>query len=322
MTLPTTKRGFTLVELLVVIAIISFLTSIAYANFAVARTKTVDQRKKVDLASMHTAIAAFNLDNQRPPHMYDCSGSTCVVNDNRATMEIEDTANPENPQTESGKAFRATMEELRSGHYLPGIPQSPGGAGYSYYAYGTGSAAGAMVGTTMENDPPSTTGQDGTCRPFPNGNGVTLNTGKAHAWGAQNALAAAVQAVKLSFSFGGDTQTCTVLGDDGLSHEYPITDYHCSGVPPQNGDTDGNTGNGQGNNGLGGVQGDGGGHCTIVGDDGLTQELPLSDPRCQGGDGTPINGQNTCNPKDPSSCQSPNLCSQFNSQDYCLCTAY
>jgi prepilin-type N-terminal cleavage/methylation domain-containing protein len=180
----TTSRGFTLVEMLVVIAIISFLTSILYANFAVARSKSADNRKKVDLALMQNAVAAYNLDHQGPPNMYDCSGATCVVNNNRATAEVEDSANPDNPQTESGKAYRATMQELVAGRYMPSIPSSPGGAGYFYYAYGSGSAAGAVVGTTMSNDPPSTSGQPGTCRPFASGgtSGGDIDPGFSPSW--------------------------------------------------------------------------------------------------------------------------------------------
>lgn len=157
-------RAFTLIELLVVIAIISILASIVYSSVAVAKTKAVDTRKKADLISVRTALQTFNIDQGRMPHNYDCSVGTCVVNDSRATLAIEDVRGA--PVTESGKAYAASMQELVDAKVLSGIPHSPGGAGYTYYDYGPGSTGGAVMGTTLDGTQPSTTGEPGSCRPF------------------------------------------------------------------------------------------------------------------------------------------------------------
>jgi prepilin-type N-terminal cleavage/methylation domain-containing protein len=166
------RRGFTLIEILVVIAIISMLSTIVYAQIASARTKSVDTAKKAQLTIVRTAIASMVLDTGHAPHNYDCSGATCVVLSARTTLAIEDVASPGNPSTESGRAYLASMQELVNGRYLSGIPHSPGGAGYTYYDYGPGSAAGAMIGTTLDTIIPTAEGQVGTCRPFAGTGGV------------------------------------------------------------------------------------------------------------------------------------------------------
>lgn len=158
------RRGFTLIELLVVIAIIGILSSVAFASLALAKSKAIDTHKKDEMASVRTALQAFNLDKGRMPHNYDCSSGTCLVNDSRATLAIEDVGNA--PQTESGMAFHASMQELVSGKYLTDMPRSPGGSGYSYYDYGAGSPAGAVIATTLDAATPSSTGAAGSCRPF------------------------------------------------------------------------------------------------------------------------------------------------------------
>ncbi|MDB5195236.1 MAG: hypothetical protein JWO84_420 [Parcubacteria group bacterium] len=158
-------RGFTLIELLVVIAIISILSSIVYSSVALAKTSAVDSRKKADLTSIRTALQTYNIDQGHMPHNYDCSGATCVVNDGRTTLAIEDRANPDNPN-ESGRAYDASMQELVDAKNLSGIPRSPGGAGYTYYDYGPASGIGAIVGTTLDTGPASAEGIAGSCRPF------------------------------------------------------------------------------------------------------------------------------------------------------------
>lgn len=160
------RRGFTLIEILVVIALISILSTVVYAQLASARTKGVDLAKKAQLTSVRTAIASMALDTGHVPHNYDCSGITCAKLAMRTTLAIEDVASPDNPTTESGKAYRASMQELVDGKYLPGIPHSPGGAGYAYYDYGPGSTAGGLIGTALDGSLPTTEGQAGTCRPF------------------------------------------------------------------------------------------------------------------------------------------------------------
>lgn len=190
-------RGFTLIELLVVIAILGLLASIIFAQLAVARTKAVDTRKKADMASLRTAIRSFHLDKGRMPHNYNCSGGTCRVDDDRPTIAIEDTTNPENPTTESGRAFKASMQELITGRYLPQLPHSPGGAGYAYYDYGPGSVAGAIIGTSLDAETPSAAGVPGSCRPF-----APISTAPA--------------SQQLAAVGGGGWQTCLVEEDGVL----------------------------------------------------------------------------------------------------------
>lgn len=200
-TTPPSTRGFTLIELLVVIAILGLLASIIFAQLAVARTKAVDTRKKADLSSIRTAIRSFHLDKGRMPHNYNCSGGTCVVDDDRPTIAIEDRTSPENPTTESGKAFKASMQELVTGNYLPQVPRSPAGAGYAYYDYGPGSAAGAIIGTSLDAETPSATGVPGSCRPF-------------------SPLSVAPARNQLAAVGGGGWQTCLVE-EDGVLVERP-----------------------------------------------------------------------------------------------------
>lgn len=218
------SRGFTLVELLVVISIISLLASIINSNLSVARAKGVDAKKRVDLSEARTALSSFHADNETMPHNYDCTGTTCVINDSRSTLAIEDTANPTSPQTESGKAYQASMLELVNGKYLSGIPHSAGGAGYVYYNYGPNSEAGAVVGTTLDTVNPTTTGEPGSCRPFgtptgQQGNGI------------------------LGLDPKDPNNGSCIIVENGLSVEYSLNDPHCAGVP---GYTGGGNGTGSG----------------------------------------------------------------------------
>lgn len=163
--MQTNSRGFTLIELLLVISIISLLSSIIMSQFNIARARTIDTAKKADLVSLRTALRAYHLDKGRMPNNYTCTGS-CVVNNNRTTLAIEDTNSPDNPVTESGKAYRASMQELVTGGYLPKVPRSPGGAGYAYYDYGPSSVAGALIGTNLVTQAPTSHGSPESCRPF------------------------------------------------------------------------------------------------------------------------------------------------------------
>lgn len=203
-TTPSSTRGFTLIELLVVIAILGLLASIIFAQLAVARTKAVDTRKKADLSSIRTAIRSFHLDKGRMPHNYNCSGGACVIDDDRPTIAIEDRTSPENPTTESGKAFKASMQELVAGKYLPQVPRSPAGAGYAYYDYGPGSVAGAIIGTSLDAETPSTTGVPGSCRPFD----------------ALSAAPATNQFAAAGLGVGGGWETC-LYEQDGIMIERP-----------------------------------------------------------------------------------------------------
>lgn len=278
------SRGFTLIELLVVIAIVSLLASIIYSNIAIARTKSIDAAKVAQLASVRTALNSFYNDKGRMPHNYTCVGS-CTIDDNRSTLAIEDTDSPANPVTESGKAYRASMQELVSAGYLPQIPESPGGAGYAYYDYGPGSSAGAIIGTSLETTTPSAGGSPGSCRPFP---------AVAYDVSAESLLAA---------SPFGNWQACSYLDEGGFWHESfcPPTasttnegggscvltgtnTYTCTGTATPN------PGNGS--------------TCVWAGGDNISSTY-----QCSGGSGG-------------GSGNGPNLCAQTSSKDYCLCSSY
>lgn len=218
-------RGFTLIELLVVIAIISILSSIVYASVALARTQAIDARKQADLTTIRTALISYDTDHGHMPHNYDCSSGSCVVNNGRLTLAIQDPASPGNPTTESGKAYNASMQELVALQYLPNVPYSPGGAGYTYYDYGPGSTAGAVIATTLDAAAPTTAGKPGTCRPFSSdmSGGIsllnTLKTGISY----PSVLLASVKLAAAGFLGGGGPSgvgTC-IYEENGVSIERP-----------------------------------------------------------------------------------------------------
>lgn len=162
------RKGFTLIEVLVVVSIIALLSSIVITSTNVARAKARDTKKIAESNSVKTAIASYTIDRNRAPDNYVCTGSCQKVGGNvaqRSTLEVEDTGNPLDPQTESGKAYRATMNDLVTGGYLASVPQSSGGAAYVYYDYGPGSAAGGLFGTVLDTAQATTNGIGGSCRP-------------------------------------------------------------------------------------------------------------------------------------------------------------
>ena len=144
------NKGFTLIELMVVISIITLVSSVIFASLNIARAKARDARKIAETNSVRNAVNLYYASNKTMPNMYDCT-STCGggsgINNGRATLEIEDQSNP---TTESGRAYRATMNELVSGGFLAAVPSTSAGSPYSFYNYGSGNAYGVMFGTTLE----------------------------------------------------------------------------------------------------------------------------------------------------------------------------
>ncbi len=161
------NSGFTIIELLVVIAIVGLLTSFVLVNINVARAKARDAVKQQDFYGIRTALSAFYNDKGRMPYNYYDSLDSLVAGGEGDTIAFEDMANFGDPQTASGQAYKASMQELVDGGYLPAIPHSPGGDPYGYFDYGSGTVAGALVATTMETiEPSGDTGGTNSCRPF------------------------------------------------------------------------------------------------------------------------------------------------------------
>lgn len=227
--MQTHPRGFTLIELLLVISIIALLTSIIMSQFHIARAKTIDTAKKADLVSLRTALRSFHLDKGRMPHNYSCA-SSCVINDERTTLAIEDTNSPENPVTESGKAYKASMQELVAGGYLPKVPRSPGGSGYAYYDYGPGTAAGALIGTNLVTQAPTSQGAPESCRPFTVSYSDTGDelSGIAAPFGAIFGIDDRFDWQICLYERDGRLVEGPCPGDDGYTGETPVTPNICS----------------------------------------------------------------------------------------------
>lgn len=142
MTLKNRERGFTLIELLVVIAIIGVLSSVVLASLNTARAKARDARKVADFRQIANALTLFYDKNGRMPNNYNpCCGAG-----------------------EGSTYYNQSMQELVSEGFLPKIPASPGGPTYAYYNYG--GSIGALLVTTLEAAPDTTTGIAPSCRPW------------------------------------------------------------------------------------------------------------------------------------------------------------
>lgn len=61
------NKGFTLVELLVVIAIVGFLASIVLGSLNVARLKSRDAKRKLDIKQMQNALTMYYVSNRSYP---------------------------------------------------------------------------------------------------------------------------------------------------------------------------------------------------------------------------------------------------------------
>ncbi len=139
-----TGNGFTLIELLVVIAIIGVLASIIFVSLNGARAKARDAIKISDFRQISMALTLFYDANGRMPNNYNPCCGAC----------------------EGQSYYNQSMGELVSAGYLPAIPKSPGGGVYCYYNYGGNNPIGAIMVTSLEMVPDTTTGVLSSCRPW------------------------------------------------------------------------------------------------------------------------------------------------------------
>lgn len=144
MHLTNYQKGFTLIELLVVIAIIGLIASVALVAMNTARTKARDAKKIADFKQISTALYLFFNANNRMPNNYNPGSGAC----------------------EPSTYYNQSIQELVSEGLIAKIPYSPGGGGYCYYNYGSGNTVGALIVTTLEAAPDTTTGIPPSCRPW------------------------------------------------------------------------------------------------------------------------------------------------------------
>lgn len=127
-----------------VIAIIGLLSSVVMASLNSARMKARDARKQVDFQQISLALYLFLDANNRMPNNYNPCCGAC----------------------EGQTYYDQSMQELVSAGFLSTIPKSPGGGGYCYYNYGAGNSIGAIMVTSLEAVPNTTTGIPPSCRPW------------------------------------------------------------------------------------------------------------------------------------------------------------
>lgn len=156
------KKAFTLVELLVVIAIIALLASVVVTSLSIVRAKGRDARKQSDTAAVKTALTLYQAKNDEMPPNYLCDGEFCSGGGGNE-IAFEDVDSPDDPQTESGMAYRESMLDLVEGGFLSTVPESPNEDPYGYIDYGPG--AGAFFVTTLEAPPGGVTPD--ASRPYP-----------------------------------------------------------------------------------------------------------------------------------------------------------
>lgn len=114
------SKGFTLVEILIVIMIMGVLISVIVVNFAEARRKARDGRRKADLRQLQSALEMYKADystRTQPTYPYLRYGA----------------AGPVGPSTNPpGYQFLA---ELQTYGYVSSLPKDPSSPDYSKYYY-------------------------------------------------------------------------------------------------------------------------------------------------------------------------------------------
>lgn len=139
------NQGFTLIELIVVIGIIAILATLGLSTFENVSKNARDAKKKADLKDIKTALVQFIGQNGHGPTNY----------------------NPGYGVTEGDGNYEKSMQELINAGFLGTMPKSPDKQNpYRYYDYGPGNSVGAVVVTTLEAAPDTTTGIPPSCRPW------------------------------------------------------------------------------------------------------------------------------------------------------------
>lgn len=115
--LKNKKQGFTLLELLVAFAIITMITSFVISRVSVARQKSRDGRREIDIKQLHNALALYiNMKNK-----YPICGATGVN-----TM-ILGGANDTQANCGAGSPANGVGRELSDIGVIPKAPSDPRG---------------------------------------------------------------------------------------------------------------------------------------------------------------------------------------------------
>lgn len=146
------SKGFTLIELLVVIAIIGILSGVVLASLNKTRAKARDARKQADFRQINTVLNFY----------YDKYGTM-------PESPVEGSQVCDGKPSYNQEGYDVLMTSFINDGFLGQIPRTPGGAGdgrYCYYNYGAGNNIGALMVTTLEAAPDTTTGIPPSCRPW------------------------------------------------------------------------------------------------------------------------------------------------------------
>jgi len=150
-------RGFTLIEVLVVTSIIGVLSGIVLAALSNSRARARDAKAIAELRSINIALQLYYDKYNTYPGNQGQGGGFC---DCGVTTWLP--------------AYTSLMQTLVDEKFLSQIPRGPSNGScpigntsvgaYCYYNYGSGDPRGAVIKTTLEVAPQTTTGNPPSCR--------------------------------------------------------------------------------------------------------------------------------------------------------------